>query len=81
MSKITLYFLQGSRAIRIAWLLEELSLNYDIKYAEREKGQVPPAFVEEAGGIGMFPTLRDGDVVLHESSNITEYAKLKRSRV
>lgn len=39
---IILYFLQSSRAIRIAWLLEELGLEYEVVYFEREEGGAAP---------------------------------------
>ena len=70
--QITLYFLQASRCIRSAWLLNALDLDYNVKFAPRENGVAPAAFKQEAGGLGKFPTLIDGDVTLFESSNITE---------
>lgn len=40
---LTLYFLQTSRAIRTAWLLEELNMEYDLKSAERTSdSSIPP---------------------------------------
>ena len=72
MPKITLWFLQASRCIRTAWLLEELGLDYEIKFSNRENGLAPPGFKEAAGGLGKFPTLQDGDVTVFESGNITE---------
>ena len=36
--KITLYFMQSSRAIRIAWLLEELALKYELIYFDPKEG-------------------------------------------
>ncbi|KAF2774476.1 hypothetical protein EJ03DRAFT_304096 [Teratosphaeria nubilosa] len=71
--KITLYFLQASRSIRTAWLLEELGLEYDVKFADRESQKAPQWLKDEAGGLGKFPTLRDGDTLFYESGNITEY--------
>nr|OQO32083.1 hypothetical protein B0A51_00621 [Rachicladosporium sp. CCFEE 5018] len=71
--QITLYFLQASRCIRSAWLLEELGLDYTVKFAPRENGAAPPAFKKEAGGLGKFPMLIDGDLTLAESGNIAEY--------
>ncbi|KAK3616805.1 hypothetical protein LTR56_025708 [Elasticomyces elasticus] len=73
MAPITLYFLQASRSIRIAWLLEELGLDYEVKFADRENQKAPQWMKEEAGGLGKFPVMKDGDVVLYESGNITEY--------
>lgn len=72
MPKITLYFLQASRSIRIAWLLEELGLDYELKFAERESQKAPEWMKKEAGGLGKFPTLKDGDLTIYESGNITE---------
>lgn len=72
MPDITLYFLQASRSIRTAWLLEELGLDYEVKSSPRENGVAPAAFKKEAGGLGKFPSLRDGDEIMYESGNITE---------
>jgi glutathione S-transferase len=70
---ITLYFLQASRCIRSAWLLNDLGLDYNVKFSPRENGVAPAKFKQEAGGIGKFPVLIDGAVVVSESGNITEY--------
>jgi len=75
--QITLYFLQASRCIRIAWILEELGLDYELKYADREQGRAPEWIKQEAGGLGKFPTLKDGELLLYESGNIAEYIKSK----
>ncbi|KAK0882407.1 hypothetical protein LTR87_003702 [Friedmanniomyces endolithicus] len=72
MAPIILYFLQASRSIRIAWLLEELGLDYEVKAAEREGQKAPQWIKDEAGGLGKFPVLKDGEVFLYESGNITE---------
>ena len=69
---ITLHFLQASRCIRTAWQLEELGLDYDVNFSNRENRVAPAAFKKEAGGLGKFPTLQDGDVTLYESGNICE---------
>lgn len=75
---ITLYFLQASRSIRTAWLLEELQLPYKIEFANREGQKAPVAFKEKSGSsLGKFPILRDGEVgdgeiVVSESGAITE---------
>ena len=74
MAPITLYFLQSSRAIRIAWLLEELSLEYELVYSEREStGLAPAEFARKIGTpLGKSPTIKDGDLVLSESGAISE---------
>ena len=75
--KITLYFLQCSRSIRIAWLLEALALPYNLRFYERmENGSVPEEFITDVGEgvtIAKAPVLRDGDLVIEESGAIAEY--------
>ena len=74
--KITLYFLQGSRAIRIAWLLEALALPYTLNFYDRKAdGSVPEAFINDVGaefGMAKSPVLKDGNVVMEESGTIVE---------
>ena len=71
---ITLYFLQSSRSIRIAWILEELNLDYKVIYYDREPSMAAPAnFKTESGGsMGKAPVLVDGDLVVQESGAITQ---------
>lgn len=76
---ITLYFLNASRSIRIAYLLEALKLPYTLVSADRApNGLAPPDFKarirEEAGQpLAKSPTLKDEDVVVTESGAIVEY--------
>lgn len=71
---ITLYFLQASRSIRIAWLLEALSLPYKTIFFPRINNKAPADFRERSGNsLGKAPVLRDGELVLAESGAITEY--------
>ena len=73
MSDITLYFLQASRSIRTAWLLEELGLDYTLKFAERIGQRAPDDFKAASGNpLGKFPTLRDGTLTVYESGAISE---------
>jgi len=71
---ITLYFLGASRAIRIAWLLEELSLPYELVSSPRaSNGLAPPAFKAKVPTkLGKSPVIKDGDIVIQESSAIAE---------
>jgi glutathione S-transferase len=68
MPPLTLYFLQASRSIRTAWLLEELGLTYEVKFSERVDHKAPEAFKLASGNpLGKFPTLKDGELVVTES--------------
>lgn len=74
MPDVTLYFLQVSRSIRIAWLLEELGLDYKVECYDREDtGLAPAAFKQSCGTVlGKAPVLRDGRLRIQESGVITE---------
>ena len=74
MPDITLYFLQASRSIRIAWLLEELGLDYRVEAYDRESSGFAPAAFKQACGtdLGKAPVLKDGSLILQESGAITE---------
>jgi len=69
--ELTLYFAPLTRAVRIAWLLEELALPHRLERVEF----VPPvkAFFAQRTPTGKIPTLVDGDLVLCESGAILEY--------
>jgi glutathione S-transferase len=71
---ITFYFLQASRAIRIAWLLEELDLPYTLVASPRSSsGLAPDDFKEKIGTkIGKSPTIKDHGLVIQESAAIAE---------
>ncbi|KAJ4417581.1 hypothetical protein N0V82_006054 [Gnomoniopsis sp. IMI 355080] len=75
---ITLFFLNASRSIRIAFLLEALNLPYTLISADRApNGLAPPDFKARIRGagqsLGKSPTLLDGDLVIAESGAIVEY--------
>ncbi|KAL2158128.1 hypothetical protein VTH06DRAFT_4696 [Thermothelomyces fergusii] len=85
--KITLYWLNDSRAQRIAWLLEELGLEYDVKIFHREADMRAPAGLRKIHPLGKSPVVSialpgDGradqageekQVVLAESGFIVQY--------
>lgn len=72
--KLKLYFLQASRSIRTAWLLEALELPYEIEFSDRVDNKAPPEFKKASGNpLGKFPTLWDGELLMYESGSITEY--------
>jgi len=79
--ELKLIFLQGSRAIRIAWLLTELDLPYENVFFERNENKRAPTemFAQSRDTMGKSPTLFDRSkgegegLVLAESGAITEY--------
>lgn len=76
---LTLYFLQASRSIRIAWLLEELGLPYTSIFFPRENNKAPADFKQISGNaLGKAPVLKDGNLMLTESGAITEYVYLSK---
>ncbi|KAI9888375.1 MAG: hypothetical protein M1814_000536 [Vezdaea aestivalis] len=76
--KMILYWLEKSRSQRIVWLLEELSLHYEIKTFKRVSGQAP-AELKEIHPLGKSPILSiqppgvDKPIILAESAVIIEY--------
>jgi glutathione S-transferase len=73
-SNITVYFLGASRAIRAAWLLEELGLTYDLVSEDRaSNGLAMPEFQAKIPApLKKSPTIKDGDIVVQESGAIME---------
>lgn len=68
-----LYFAPNSRAVRTAWLLEELGLDYEVeRFALGDKAMRAPEYTSKNPN-GRVPTLEDGDVVISESPAIAEY--------
>ncbi|SCN78460.1 related to GTT1-glutathione S-transferase [Fusarium fujikuroi] len=72
---ITLYFLNASRAIRIAWLLEELDISYKLVTSPRAANRLaPPEFKAKIPTrLGSSPVIQDRDLVIQESGAIIEY--------
>lgn len=68
-----LYFAPNSRAVRIAWLLEELNLNYEIeKYSVGDRALRTPEYYK-LHPMGRVPVLEDGKVRIYESGAIVQY--------
>jgi glutathione S-transferase len=69
---IMIRHIEGRRSERIAWLLEELGLPYQLDYVP---GDVPGSLLalEQHHEMRMTPIVEDGDVVMVESSAIVEY--------
>lgn len=71
---LTFYFLQTSRAWRIAWLLEELGVEYDLRGADREPDLSAPASLGIPTSLGKSSAILDGDTSVGESGAIAESA-------
>ena len=71
---ITVHHLNNSRSQRILWLLEELSLPYEIKRYQRDpKTNLAPPELKAINPLGKSPVLEDGPHVLIESGAIVDY--------
>jgi len=72
--KLTLISLERSRSHRIAWLLEELGLEYEIVPFKRNKDQTAPPELKKYHPLGKSPVLLlDDNLTLAESGAIMEY--------
>ncbi|KAK2793418.1 hypothetical protein FQN52_001555 [Onygenales sp. PD_12] len=76
--KITVHWLDRSRAQRILWLLEELGLSYEIKVAKRDETMQSPPELKKIHPLGKAPIVSlevpgSPPIVLAESAVIVEY--------
>ena len=71
---ITVHHLNNSRSQRILWLLEELSVPYEVKRYERDaKTMLAPPELMAVHPLGKSPVITDGDITVAESGAIVEY--------
>jgi len=68
---IKLWFAPRTRAVRVAWLLEELGLPYELERVEFER--TASAFFTQKTPLGKLPVIEDDGIVLGESGAIVEY--------
>ena len=72
-----LYYAPNSRAVRVAWVLEELGLSYEIeKFALGERKMREAPYLSK-NPMGRVPTLEDGEITLFESGAIIQYILTK----
>ncbi len=71
---ITLHHLENSRSQRIAWLLEELGADYEVKVYHRDPETIlAPPELKAVHPLGKSPVITDGDITVAESGAIIEY--------
>ena len=71
---ITVHHLNHSRSQRILWLLEELQLDYDVKYYQRDpETMLAPAALRQIHPLGKSPVITDDTLTIAESGAIIEY--------
>ncbi|MCD2176411.1 glutathione S-transferase [Rhizobium sp. C1] len=70
---LIVHYLNNSRAHRLIWLLEELGLDYEIKFYRRGPDYRAPAELKKVHPLGKSPVLEDDGLVIAESGAIFEY--------
>jgi glutathione S-transferase len=71
---IVVHHLDNSRSQRILWMLEELGLDYEIKFYQRDPATMQgPVSLRAVHPLGKSPVITDGGKTLAESGAILEY--------
>ncbi|MBW4498750.1 MAG: glutathione S-transferase [Scytonema hyalinum WJT4-NPBG1] len=71
---IVVHHLNNSRSQRVLWLLEELGIEYELKFYERDpKTMLAPASLRQVHPLGKSPVITDADLTIAESGAIIEY--------
>ncbi|MBW4633065.1 MAG: glutathione S-transferase [Iphinoe sp. HA4291-MV1] len=71
---IIVHHLNNSRSQRVLWLLEELGIEYDIKFYERDpQTMLAPESLRQVHPLGKSPVITDADLTIAESGAIIEY--------
>jgi glutathione S-transferase len=70
---ITLHHLHQSRSFRVAWLLEELELPYDLVCHDRKADRTAADTLRAVHALGKAPVIVDGKTVMFESGAILGY--------
>ena len=68
-----LHYAQNSRAVRVAWLLEELNIEYNIKKYVLGDKQMRDNAYKKINPLGRVPVLEDNELVISESGAIIQY--------
>ena len=70
---IKLYLTPGTRAGRVAWLLEELKLGYELEVLPFTKEGLKSPEHRSRHALGRVPVIEDGDISIFESGAIIQY--------
>ncbi len=71
---IIVHHLNNSRSQRVLWLLEELGIEYEIEFYERDaKTMMAPESLRQVHPLGKSPVITDADLTIAESGAIIEY--------
>lgn len=70
---ITLYHHPFSRAANVVWMLEEVGVDYELRFVDIQKGEQKQADLIALNPMGKLPTLRDGEQIVTESAAIGLY--------
>jgi len=71
---LVVHHLDNSRSQRVLWALEELGLEYEIRFYKRDpKTMLAPAALRDVHPLGKSPVVTDGELTLAESGAILEY--------
>ena len=72
-----LYYAPNSRAVRVAWVLEELELSYEVEKFELGAREMRERHYLSKHPMGRVPTVEDGEITLFESGAIIQYILAK----
>ena len=77
---IKLYLTPGTRAGRVAWLLEELEIEYELEVLPFTKEGLKSSEHRSRHALGRVPVIEDGDVTIFESGAIVQTILLPPER-
>lgn len=70
---VVLHHLENSRSQRIAWALELLGVEYEVKTYLRTPEKMAPETLRRIHPLGHAPVLEDGEITIAESGAILEF--------
>ena len=70
---IKVYHSRRARSARVIWLLEELSVPYEVELLEFKREALQSPEYLKVQPLGQIPAIRDGEVTMFESGAIVQY--------